>query len=249
MADEVLPFLVGRKIAIEQKFDDVVMYHRHPKSQKERWIYIDEVEEVVDWADKHAWSFHPHIEGRKDWWFVIDIDGRGESLNIELVGKVTGVMCEVFDDLGLEYLLKYSGNRGFHFMWAWDMSGVSLKGKNRWDEGKRLVCKYRDLLEERLQDNAIVAGKLRKAVGTSCPFTLTNSQDTRCNNSVLIDANILHENGNIRSPFSVHPKTGLVSIPIKGRPGLEDFSKDQAERNNVVKGDWSWVSMPQNKWK
>jgi len=245
---QVLPFLAGRKVAIEQKFDEVAMYRRHPKGQTNRWIYIDERSEVIEWASKHAWSFHPHIRGRDNWWFVIDIDGRGDSFDIDLIRDVAVVMAGIFDLRGMQYLVKYSGNRGFHFMWEWAMGGVSLRGKNRWDEAKSIASIFRNELEKRLSEESVLASKLREIVGSGCPFTLTNSQETECKDAVLIDVNILHVNANIRSPFSVHPKTGLVSIPLRGAKGLRSFIKEEAELDVVVNGDWKWVKMPVNSW-
>ncbi len=249
MARYALPFLKDRKVAIEVKFDDFTLYQRHPKDEPNIWLYIDSEKDIVDWADRHAWSFHPHIEGKNDWWFVMDIDGRTKSVDLETVKDVAVEMAKIFDQMNLKYLVKFSGNRGFHFMWQWDMDGTKLDENERWESAKSLVLQYRDKLEESIAANKKLAEKLQKLVNKNCDFTITNSQDPKCQNSILLDVNILHVNANIRSPFSVHLKTGLVSVPLNGVEGLKNFKIEDAERDRVVKQKWGWVKMPVNRWK
>ena len=67
MAGLTLPYLKGRRIAIEQKFDHQVVYRRHRKMRRGKpnigWIYIKSKKEVLDWARQHTYSFHTHLEG------------------------------------------------------------------------------------------------------------------------------------------------------------------------------------------
>ena len=249
MSDWVLPFLEGRKIAIEQMFGDFSMYHRHPTEDKEEWIYIKSRQEILDWADKHAWSFHPHIQGDKNWWFVVDVDSRGKGFDLDLTKRVAVVLAEVFEELSFKYLVKYSGSRGFHFMWEWDMTGKKLKKDEQWDKAQEMIENLRKILEGKLLIDKDLTEKLRKLAKKDCSLVVTNSQDKNCKHSILLDANILHENANIRSPFSVHLGTGLVSVPLKGIDGLKKFKKLDAKRAEVMKQDWSWVELPKNKWR
>lgn len=248
MAEAALPFLLDRKIAMEVMFGKMTMYQRHPKDEQNKWFYVRTVEDIKDWANRHMWSFHPHLEGNNDWWHIADIDGRTKGLTHDIMKQVALHMASVFDELGLKYLVKFSGDRGFHFLWRWDMSGASLRGKDKWDMAKALTVKYAGLLNDRLAGDAILCEKLRAIVGDKCELTITNSQDPNCSRSVLVDANILHENGNIRSPFSVHPKTSLVSVPVNGVDGIETFEIGDAEREKVVGGKWNWVKLPENAW-
>lgn len=242
----VLPFLADRKVAIELKFDDFSMYRRHPGDDKSRWIYIKTEADIIEWARKHAWSFHPHILGQEDWWFVVDVDGRGENMNLDITAQVAHLLAQILDEKKVKFLLKYSGNRGFHFMWKWDMSKVSLRGKDRWKLAKNVVSVLQAELNERLAEMPGLAKNFKGKAG--CPFVVTNSQDKNCKDAILLDANILHEKGNIRSPFSVHLKTGLVSVPIQDYENLMKFDKAVAKQEAVLKQDWSWVEMPVNKW-
>jgi hypothetical protein len=248
MAPAVLPFLIGRKVAVELNFGTITLYQRHPKEDKSKWLYISEEDVVNSWADRHAWSFHPHLRGTDSSWFVIDIDGRGENFDLMLIKDVALKVAEIFELHGVKYLVKYSGNRGFHFMWEWNMSGEDLRGKDRWEEARKVVFWLKELLEKSIAEDPDLSKLLRKVVGTGCPFTLTNSQEADCKSAILLDANILHENSNIRSPFSVHCKTGLVSVPLDGMDGLREFSKDNAQRTVVMGRDWDWVKLPVNRW-
>ncbi len=248
MAKWALPFLIDRKVAIELKLGEYGLYKRHPKDDKSKWLFINSEDDIIDWADKHAWSFHPHVLGQKDLWFVTDIDERGKGLDLEIVKKVAWHLAGILDKAGIAYLVKFSGNRGFHFMWKWNMDKVKISGEARWNSAQDVVLKLRDLLEAEIVDDVDLRSELQKLVGPECPFVITNAVEPSCKEAVLLDANILHENANIRSPFSVHLKTGLASVPLKNREAVLQFEISEAERYNVVGQEWGWVKMPVNKW-
>ncbi len=220
-ADYSLNFLKGRKVAVEQKFKDKVVYRRH--KGKRSWIRISSREEIINWARKHTYSFHPHIKGEDDFWFVMDIDRKAKSFSWQKMIRLTYQMAEIFEGYNMKYLLKYSGNRGFHFMFEiTDIKRRSFKKE------QKLIQKLRDELEKRQKNKK--------------PVTTTSSKDKQA--PVLIDKGIVHKKGSIRSPYSVHPKTELVSAPIRPK-SLKDFKRKKFKPKNV---ELKKVKLPSNSW-
>ena len=89
-APATLPFLRGRKVAVQQKFGPNILYRRHGGKglpDKIGWIEINSTADIMAWARLHTFSFHPHLNGnplassgrRGDVWFVMDIDSRADT--------------------------------------------------------------------------------------------------------------------------------------------------------------------------
>ena len=75
VAERMAPFLVGRNLAVEQRFRDGerLVYRRHEGSGAERrWITIRNAADVVRWARQKAVAFHANVkpEGPGAWFFL-----------------------------------------------------------------------------------------------------------------------------------------------------------------------------------
>lgn len=225
-AEATLPFLADRKVAVQQVFNGKILYRRHgDKGLPDRsgWIQIENVTQIKEWARLHTYSFHAHLNGDKDVWFVMDIDGRSPQM-FDLVKLVTLEMSRLLTRKKKKHLIKFSGHRGFHFMWSMGNitpNWLSLRGEIR---------SYAKGLEEILQKKykSRFYAKLPKAK----PILTTSSTDRSLVRSILIDEQIIHKNGMIRSPYSVHPKTGLVSVPLKP-DALLKFKPEHAKPDKV----------------
>ena len=117
-AGPVLPFLRDRKVAVEQIFDHKTILRRHGNRglpDRSGWIRIAEESQIKDWARWHVYSFHPHMNGDKDVWLVIDIDGRSEAA-FDLTKTTAYEMSRLLSGKRLPHLVKFSGNRGFHVL-------------------------------------------------------------------------------------------------------------------------------------
>ena len=110
------------------------------------------------------------------------------------------------DKKKIKYLLKFSGNRGFHFIWS--LGNV----KPDWLKFRKQIRQFAAELETILQTKH--ADKFYKIIPKKNPIITTSSTDKATAKSILLDEQIIHKNGMIRSPYSVHPATGLVSIPL-----------------------------------
>ena len=207
-ADATLPFLRNRKVAIQQVFDKNILYRRHGAKglpDPSGWITLNTKSELLEWARLHTYSFHPHLKGSKDIWFVMDMDARIDKM-FDLAKLAAFEMAKLLDKKKIKYLAKFSGNRGFHFMWS--MGDV----KPEWMKFRKQIRELAGELENILQKK--YADKFYRLIPRKNPIIATSSTDKHLVKSILIDEQIIHKNGMIRSPYSVHPTTGLVSIPL-----------------------------------
>jgi len=240
-ADEVLPYLKGRPVALELKFEDRAIFRRRQTGGL--FIRVQTRADVLRWARQHCYSFHPHLA---DGWlyFVLDIDRRDASVPFELASVAAAEMAALLDEASVKFALKFSGRRGYHFYWGLDPTEAAEAGDGEpWPFERRLIRGLRDRLEQRLQ-----AGPNRdqfyRHLHSDDPITVTNSADAEHGRSLLLDENIVHVNGSMRSPWSIHPESGLVSLPL--RPDeLSGFRPDSATPDAALKRSGS-TKVPRN---
>jgi hypothetical protein len=242
----MVPFLTGRKLAVEQRFreGEKPVYRRHEGTGTERrWIAIREPADVVRWAKQRAVAFHGHLKPEGPGaWFFLDIDSRELSLEMGRVGALHSL--DVIEGAGLKALVKFSGSDGFHLMW--EMPDLRALGKkDLWDFEREVVQAIADRVEQRLEGDPR-ADEIRAAVGEGARLVSTNSQleDRVERAALLFDKLILKENANARVPYSLHPASGLVSLPLD-RVGLERFEEAMAAPE-VVAVDERRLELPKN---
>lgn len=207
-AEATLPFLKNRRVAIQQVFNTNIIYRRHGEKglpHTRGWITIKNEEEILEWAYLHTYSFHPHLLGEEDTWFVIDVDGRNPD-QFELTKIAAYELSQILERHRTKYLIKFSGGNGFHFMWS--------LGNERpnWLSFRKTIRIYAKELEMVLQENH--AQKFHSLIPRNHPLVVTSSSDQEHRQSILIDEQIIHKNAVVRSPYSIHPKTKLVSLPL-----------------------------------
>jgi len=228
-----LPYFKHRKIALEQKFGDQIIYRRHHEDKS--WIYIKSQTDINEYVFGHTFSFHPHqLSDKNELMMFIDIDKRNDKMPFKYIVAVAKVMAELLQPDKQEFLLKYSGNRGFHFMWSLGkIPAKDIKSGAIYEQEHALIDKYAAQLEEHFQ-NSPLKEKIRKYYPKNSPLFSTNSSDKKLKHCILIDKNILRPNAVFRSPWSVHPKTGLVSAPMEVGE-LEGFKKSDFRPENIQK--------------
>ncbi len=194
-------------------------------------------------GEARAVAFHGHLKPEGPGaWFFLDIDSRELSLEMARVGALHAL--DVIEEAGLRALVKYSGSDGFHLMW--EMPDLRALGKkNLWDFEREVVQAIADRVEERLEGDPR-AEPIREAVGPGAPLISTNSQleDRVERAALLFDKLILKENANARVPYSLHPASGLVSVPVD-RAGLERFEEAMAAPEVVAVDERRW-ELPKN---
>ena len=227
-----LPFLQHRKIALQQKFDDQIIYRRH--NEKKEWIYVQNQSQLNKYVFGHTYSFHPHqLSDDNILWILIDIDKRNDRLPFSYIVEVAKIMAAMLERDRQPYLLKFSGNRGFHFMWSMGkIKSQDLKSGLIYQKEQQIVMSYAAKLEEYFQHYPR-AKALKKYYPANSPIFSTNSADKKLSHCILIDKNILRPNAVFRSPWSVHPKTNLVSAPISVSD-LDNFDKKNFQPENII---------------
>lgn len=221
-----LPFLKSRRVAVQQAFGRQTIYRRHGDKglpDHSGWIRIDTTQQIKDWARLHTYSFHSHLLGDKDVWFVMDMDGREEKL-WELTKLAAYELSRLLTRHKIKHLIKFSGRQGFHFMWSLGHVTPNWLGMRKQLRG------FANELEITLQRK--YAHKFYQLIPKRNPIIVTSSTDRKFKRSILLDEQIIHKNGLIRSPYSVHPKTGLVSVPVHSS-GILKFQKSSAEPDKV----------------
>jgi DNA primase len=242
IADRMLPFLAERKVAIEQRFPGMkkLVYRRHPGAAGEdTWIRIDDRDELLEWVRQYAEGLHAHIRSEdRGAWFVIDIDSRG--LPTEMGQIAAAHAADVLAEQRLDPLVKFSGSDGFHLMWdVPDLNGLSEA--DLWEMEREVVRSVSCEVDRRLANDQ-AASPIREAVGAGRPAITTGSADRENPNALLFDQFILKDNANFRVPYSVHPTTGLIAVPIP-RSRLASFRPEDATPEAVVSG-WPDVPLP-----
>jgi len=242
IADRILPFLSGRHIAIEQRFPGSaqIVYRRHSgRHNGDNWIRIEDAQALSDWAFQYAEAFHANLRSEdRGAWFVIDVDSR--DLPLEMGRLAARHARDVLAEQNLAPLVKFSGSDGFHLMWdVPDLEGTV--DEQLWETERAVVRAVACEVERRL-DADPTAAPIRAAVGDGKRLIATGSADRENADAILFDEFILKENANFRVPYSVHPQTGLVAVPITSE-ALPIFVADLARPEIVVDTDESF-SMP-----
>jgi hypothetical protein len=242
VADRIVPYLRGRRVTIEQQFPGTrkIVYRRHaPGTDADSWIRINDEKTLIDWARQYAEAFHAHVRAEDDGaWFVIDIDSRKLPTEAARLAAIHAV--EVLADQALEPLVKFSGSDGYHVMWdVSDLEGIDED--ELWELERAVVRAVACEVERRLESDARAAS-IRKAVGADRPLITTSSADRENPQALLFDEYILKENANFRVPFSVHPHSGLVAVPLP-EERLAAFRPEEANPDRIIKG-WPDVPLP-----
>ena len=210
--------------------------------------------DILEMAKKGATSFHiseerwenplnlkPGMaksaldENRKGWDLILDIDTSywyGAKLTSYLL-----IEALKFQDVKNIYC-KFSGNKGFHIAVPFESFPDEVNGivtKNLFPDALRVMAAYlqdmiHDMLVQKLMEKESVQslceklGKKTEEVmkdGKFDPFTIID-----------IDTVLISNRHLFRSPYSMHEKSGLVSVPIDINRIME-FDKKEAEPENV----------------
>ena len=138
-------------------------------------------------------------------------------------------------------MVKFSGSDGYHLMW--DVPDLaSLSDEELWRTERAVVRAVACMVERQLVTDP-AADPIRAAVGPGRPLIATGSADRENPQALLFDEYILKENANFRAPFSVHPQTGLVTVPLS-HDQLTTFRPEEATPNAVAR-DWPASSLPE----
>jgi DNA primase len=248
IADAMVPFLKDRATSVVKIFSDqkdpidkvkplFVRYARY--KPKPVFIQINTAEELLRYVNVHAIDFIPyvHLLGAKEPdWFVLDLDAgpafKDYPRGFELVKIVGDKVVEVLEDCEISSCIKFSGSRGIQ-IWA-RLDNAKLPSGDLFALYRRFATFIQGEAEKKIQElpsNILKEFYEVTQEGKAITTSVVAKKEERAD-QILIDWSSMKPNGDVRAPFSIHYKTGLVSCPIE-RKRLLDFDPREAEPENV----------------
>jgi DNA primase len=228
VVDALLEFCRDRWVSVFRLFTERAWLQR---KLGPRYITIKSAKDVQRWLDVHGIDFIPYIHrvdaDRPDW-LVIDFDA-GKKVEFDRTKGVVEEAYRVLAGYGIEPAIKFSGSRGFQ-LWAQF-------------ERHELPRGYRpkQLRTERRERNAFsfyadIVRFVESRVAERLPglTTAETAKKEERVDKVLFDASIIKPMGDVRAPYSMHYKTGLISMPLELKE-LKRFEPEQADPELVVK--------------
>jgi len=222
VVDAILEFCRDRYVSVFRLFTGRAWLQR---KLGPRYITIKSERDLQRWLDIHGIDFIPYIhrigEDRPDW-FVIDFDA-GKKVPMEETRKVVKVAYEVLSSYGVLPSIKFSGSRGFQ-IWA------KFKQEEVPDEYRPLELKTGKREKNPFNFYADMVRFVEAQVAEKLPglTTAETAKKEERADKVLLDASIIKPMGDVRAPYSMHYKTGLISSPLDLKE-LERFSPEQAD--------------------
>jgi DNA primase len=161
-------------------------------------------------------------------WLVVDIDP-GPKVSWEKTKEVAEITYKIFEKLSLNPAIKFSGSRGFQ---VWSLikefeipefyQPLTLRG------GSKRERNYFTLFSDFVRI-------IQKEVDKEIPKITTSetlSKEER-EDKILLDSASMKPLGLVRAPYSVHSKSGLVSLPLNIKE-LKDFEPKDASTEKVL---------------
>jgi len=228
VVDALLEFCRDRWVSVFRLFTERAWLQR---KLGPRYITIKSPRDVERWLDVHGIDFIPYIHrvgsDRPDW-LVIDFDA-GREVPIGRTKQVVRAAHGVLAGHGVEPTIKFSGSRGFQ-IWAQfkphelprDYQPKQLRTERR---GRSLFSFYADIV--RFVESRVA----EKLPGLTTAETARKEERV---DKVLLDASIIKPMGDVRAPYSMHYKTGLISMPVELKE-LGRFEPEQADPELVVR--------------
>lgn len=225
--DALLEFCRDRWVSVFRLFTGRAWLQRKlgPK-----YITIKSAKDVEKWLDVHGIDFIPYIHqvgsDRPDW-LVVDFDA-GKKVEMETTKKVVQSAYGILDEYGIEPALKFSGSRGFQ-IWAQFKphglpEGYQPKPLRTEHRERNLFAFYADIVR-------FIESRVAEEL-PSLTTAETAKKEERVD-KVLLDASIIKPMGDVRAPYGMHYKTGLISMPLDLKE-LGRFEHEQADPELVA---------------
>ncbi|HDI23761.1 MAG TPA: hypothetical protein ENF40_00895 [Thermoplasmatales archaeon] len=227
VADIVLRYCKGRHVGFYCTFTEQHFFRRQFKG---RYITIDSKDELMRFVQMFCIDIIPcvhKIGADKPDWLVIDLDA-GSKVSFDQVKEVAKVCYEVMEKLKLKPVMKFSGSRGIQL---WSMP-KQFDLPAEWSPlpmlRERRKRNYFSLFVDLVRLIQYKVDQELPGITTSIVCKKEERED-----KILIDWSCLKPNGLVRSPYGIHHKTGLVSLPLSPKE-LEDFSLEDAQPRKVL---------------
>jgi len=226
VADTVVEFCKNRYTGFYCLFTQQRFFRRDFGGKK---IAIKTPKDLLFFIDIHYIDVIPcvhKIGSERPDWLVVDIDA-GDKITFEQTKKVTEIAYKIFEKFDLNPALKFSGSRGFQ-IWSLirdfsipkEYQPVALTSNRKRD--------YFSLFSDFIRI-------IQKEVDQEIPGLTTTDvgKKERREDKILFDTSSMKPMGLVRSPYSVHSKTGLVSLPLMIKE-LKTFQPEHATTEKVI---------------
>ncbi|MEN3051683.1 MAG: hypothetical protein ABC596_07745 [Candidatus Methanosuratincola petrocarbonis] len=250
VADQILPFLRGRPVSVVKVFSDeadplnkvkplFVRYARY--KPKPTFIQIGDRRDLMGYVDDHAVDFVPYVHGlemKEPDWLIIDLDA-GEGLKSAAGGFlavkfVADKVYRLLEGCGIRPAVKFSGSRGMQ-VWA-SLDNSRMPKGDLFAHYRRLVQLIQKKVEEEIAREGVpegLRGLIDQQDGSEGLTTAKVAGKEARTKKVLLDWSSMKPMGDVRAPFSMHYKTGLVSCPVDPSRILE-FDPSEAAPGRVA---------------
>lgn len=247
----IFPFLKNRATSVVKIFSDEVMpfsklksiFVRYAKYKPAKvFLQIKSESEVMERVYDHAIDFIPYVHeigSRLPSWFILDLDA-GERIKkhehgFEAVKIVAEKICDVLESFEIKPCIKFSGSRGMQ-IWA-KLDNRSLKQADElFSIYRKLAVFVQKKAEEKIKEASENEMKIiREVIGEGKEITTSKvAKKEEREDKILVDWSSMKINGDVRAPFSMHYKTGLISCPVERRK-IKTFEISHAEPEKVKK--------------
>ena len=227
VTDALLEFCRDRWVSVFRLFTERAWLQRKlgPK-----YITIKSAKDVEKWLDVHGIDFIPYIHrvgsDRPDW-LVIDFDA-GKQVPMKKTKEVVEAAHKVLTGYGVKPAIKFSGSRGFQ---VWARFKPHELPKEYQPKQLRTERRERNMFSFYADIVRFVESRAAERLPGLTTAETANKEERA--DKVLFDASIIKPMGDIRAPYSMHYKTGLISMPLELRE-LERFELGQADPELVV---------------
>lgn len=228
VADTILEFCKDRCVGFYCLFTEQRFFRRDFKGRK---IVLKTPKDLLFFINIHYIDVIPCVHrigvDRPDW-LVIDID-LGPKVDFEKTKEVAEISYKIFEKLNLNPAIKFSGSRGFQ-IWSWikdfplpeDYQPLILKGERKRE--RNYFSFFVDCIRA-----------TQKEVDKKIPKSTTSEtlDKEKRENLILLDPSSMKPMGLVRSPYAVHSKTGLVSLPVSIKE-LKKFEPQDATIERTI---------------
>lgn len=240
----ILPFLIKRPVSVVKIFSDESdpinkvkpIFSRYAKQKPKEYNYINSSADLWRYIDAHAVDFIPYVHSRIDQeypdWFIVDIDAgdaiKSSENGFELIKEITKeTYLTLYEEFDIQAYIKFSGGRGFQI---WATFDRPLGSFETYRDAVKLLQRF---VEKRLENRY---EELRRKYESIFDVPITTSDVAHTEKrarKILLDWSSLKPEGDIRAPWSMHWKTGLISVPVDYKR-IQTFKVEDANPIKVV---------------
>ncbi|MEM5790974.1 MAG: hypothetical protein QXP77_02920 [Candidatus Aenigmatarchaeota archaeon] len=228
VAETVFEFCKDRYVGYYCLFTEKRFFRRDFKGKK---IVLRSPKDLLFFVNIHCIDIIPCVHrigvNRPDW-LVIDIDP-GPKVNFEKTKEVAEITCKIFRNFDLNPAIKFSGSRGFQ-VWAlireFDFpegyEPLILRGKTKRE--KNYFTLFSDFVR-------VIQREVEKEIPKLTTSETLSKKERE--DKILLDSSSMKPMGLVRAPYSVHSKTGLVSLPLNLKE-IKDFEFEEGRTERVL---------------